>query len=51
MKLGEQFDRELPQISGKLYEQYKSFSERESVLLGMAGKSRVHALLALLRGL
>ena len=49
MKLGERFDKELPQISGKLYAQYQGFSERESVLLGMAGKSRVHALLALLR--
>ena len=49
MKLGERFDRELPAISGQLYEQYKNFSDRESVLLGMAGKSRVQALIALLR--
>ncbi len=49
MKLGERFDRDLPEISGKLYTQYQSFAERESVLLGMAGKSRVHALIALLR--
>lgn len=50
MKIGEIFDRNLPALAGRIYNEYKIFAEGESTI-GMRGKIRVQNMTSILKSI